>query len=428
MDSKIIVALVVCAICLVGSLIIAPMLYDNVLAGTYHITQNPMTGNIEARLTPGPYAQMFSNITIFPVSETFFFTSDDEGGKGDTSIEVQFSDGSKCKITGTCRVDLPTNPEQAIALVSKHGYTSQTNLEDRLILQILRNGLMAAANQMTAKESYSDKRLNFVSDARDQILHGVWKTKDVIIKEIDPSTKQEVTVIKKVPITNSEGVVIREPNPLDNTGITLSQFTIKEFNYEEKVKKQIESQQMAIMAVQTAKANLLKAEQDRLTVEAEGKAKVMTAQYEEEQKKIRATVEAKKEREVATISAQKQVDVANKEKEQAIILATKEKEVAVLQRDAALLVKEQKIALGQGEAEAKRLIFEADGALGVKANALIEINKHWADAFKTRPVPSIVMSGKDGVSTDSDASTLMQLMTMSAAKQLGVDMTVQKIK
>lgn len=419
-----IVLIAVVVICLLGACILAPQLYDNVRAGTYHITQNPFTGTITARMSPGPYMQNFAHISVFPVSETFFFTSDNEGTATDDSIEVQFRDGSKCNIAGTCRVDLPTDPEVAKNLMVKHGYMDQKSIEQRLILQVLRNGLIAAANQMTAKESYADKRLNFISDARDQILHGVWKTKDVVSKELDPITKLEVTVISKVPVTDEHGIVLREPNPLDGTGITLSQFTIKSFNYEEKVKKQIEVQQAAIMAVQTAKANLLKADQDRLTVEAEGKAKVMTAQYEEEQKKIRATVEAEKDREVATIAAQKQVDVAGKEKEQAIISATKEKEVAALQLDAAKLVKQQKIELGTGEAEAKKLVFEADGALGVKAATLVEINKVWAEAFKSRNVPSIVMGGKDGAGTDSDAATFMQILGIKAAKDLSMDMTL----
>jgi hypothetical protein len=302
----------------------------------------------------------------------------------------------------------------------------QKSVEQRLILQVLRNGLVAAANQMTAKESYAEKRLNFISDARDQILHGVWKTKDVISKELDPVTKLEVTVISKVPITDEKGIVVREPNPLEGTGISLSQFTIKSFNYEERVTEQIKVQQVALMAVQTAKANLLKAEQDRLTVEAEGKAKVMTAQYEEEQKKIRATVEADKEKEVAIIAATKQVEVAEKTKQQAIISATQEKEVAALQLDAAKLVKEQKIALGQGEAEAKKLVFEADGALQVKAATLVEINKAWAEAFRSRNVPNIVMGGREGAGSDNDAATFMQILQTKALKDLSADMTLPK--
>jgi regulator of protease activity HflC (stomatin/prohibitin superfamily) len=424
-----VVFLAVVIICLLGALLLAPQLYDNVLGGSYHITQSPFSGHITARMTPGPYAQLFSDIKVFPVSETFFFTQDEEGGvdakdsKVDASIEVQFSDGSKCKISGTCRVDLPSDPQQAIELVTKYGYTSQDNLENRLIVQVVRNGLIATANQMTAKESYSDKRLNFISDARDQIIHGIWKTKDLITKEIDPATKQEVTVIRKIPITDDKGIVIREPNPLDGTGVKISQFVIKDFNYEEKVRNQIQDQQKATMAVQTAKAMLLKAEQDKLTVEAEGKAKVMSAQYEEEQKKIRAEVEAQKEREVATIQAQKAVDVATKEKEQALVVANRNKEVAALELDAAKLEKQRQIELGTGEAERKKLVMQADGALEKKLEAWSSAQQVWAAAFKDRKVPSIVMAGSEGGNgVDGDASVFMKMIGLRAAQELSVNM------
>jgi regulator of protease activity HflC (stomatin/prohibitin superfamily) len=421
-----VVMLAVVILSLLAALIMAPQLYENVLGGTYHITQSPLSGHIQARMTPGPYAQMFSNVIVFPVSETYFFTADSEGGAGDASIEVQFSDGSKCSISGTCRVDLPSDPQKAIELVTKYGYTSQDNLEDRLIVQIIRNGLMATANQMTAKESYSDKRLNFVSDARDQILHGIWKTKDLITKEIDPATKQEVTVIRKIPVTDEKGIVIREPNPLDGTGVSISQFVIKDFKYEEKVRNQIQEQQKATMAVQTAKALLLKAEQDKLTVEAEGKAKVMSAQYEEEQKKIRATVEAQKEQEVAVIQAQKAVDVAQKEKEQAIVVANRNKEVAALELEAAKLEKQRQIELGTGEAERKKLVMAADGALEKKLEAWSASQQVWANAFKERKVPTVVMGGgKDGVGSDTDANTLMQFLGLNAARQLAVDLEMK---
>lgn len=415
-------------LCLLGALILAPQLYDNVLGGTYHITQNPFTGHITARMDPGPYAQMFANVKVFPVSETFYFTADTEGdtkdSNGDYSMEVQFSDGSKCKISGTCRVDLPSDPQKAIELVTKYGYASQDLLEDRLIAQIVRNGLIATANQMTSKESYSDKRLNFISDARDQIVHGIWKTKDLVTKEIDPATKQEVTVIRKIPIVDEKGVVIREPNPLEGTGVSISQFVVKDFKYEDRVVAQIQEQQKAVMAVQTAKANLLKAEQDKLTVEAEGKAKVMTAQYEEEQKKIRATVEAQKDQDVAVIQAQKAVDVATKEKEQAIVVANRNKEVAALELDAAKLEKERQIQLGTGEAERKRLIMSADGALEKKLEAWSNANLVWANAFKERKVPGVVMGGKDGAGSDSDAATFMQILGVKAAHDLSLDMKI----
>jgi hypothetical protein len=72
-------------------------------------------------------------------------------------------------------------------------------IEDRLILPTLRRALMLTANQMTAKESYAEKRAQFISDAWDQVLNGVYIVKDVTEKVIDPVSGREVTRTSKVP-------------------------------------------------------------------------------------------------------------------------------------------------------------------------------------------------------------------------------------
>lgn len=196
-------------------------------------------------------------------------------------------------------------------------------------------------------------------------------------------------------------------------------------DYEERrVQKQIGEQQGALMAVQTSRANAQKALQDSLTVEAEGKAAVMKAKYEEEQKKVRAEVQAQQEQAVAVIAAQKLVDVAGKDKEQALIAATKDKEVASLTLESAKLEKQRQIELGTGEAERKRLVLAADGALAQKLDAWSKSQEVWANAFAKRAVPSVVTGG--GQHTDGDAAAMMELIGIKAAKDLALDMGVRQ--
>lgn len=407
------------------ALAISPQLYENVPMGKYHITQSPFTGEITPRMTPGPYSQWFSHVEEFPVSETFFFTDDSEGGIGDASVTVQFNDGSTCKISGTCRVDLPRDGKLAQELMTLHGYRNMDQIEDRLILPTIRRALMLTANQMTAKESYAEKRSAFVSDAWDQILNGVYVMKDVTAKDTDPVTGKEVTRTTKVPVTNADGVRLREKSPFEGLGVTLANFEVKSFIYEEKVRQQIATQQQAIMDVQTAKANALKAEQDSLTAQKQGEANVMKAKYLKEEEKVKAEVDANKEASVAVIAAQKLVDVATKEKEQALVAANRNKEVAAVELDAAKLEKQRQIELGTGEAERKRLILSADGALQQKLEALVAINGKWAEAFSKRQVPGVIMSGQGG--TDGDAVGFMEILGAKAAKDLAADMSIKAV-
>ena len=74
------------------------------------------------------------------------------------------------------------------------------------------------------------------------------------------------------------GSHVYQRNPLEGLGITLANFEVKLFDYTEKVRAQISTQQTALMAVARAKAQ--QAEQEALMAEAEGKANVARAKYE----------------------------------------------------------------------------------------------------------------------------------------------------
>jgi len=355
--------------------------------------------------------QMFGDVTVWPKAETFFFTSDvTEGGKFDQSIEIRFADGSLCNLSGTLRIQLPTSPEQAIALATERGHKTYKDLEQKLILPTVRNVLRLTANMMTAEESYSSKRTDFIFAATDQIKNGLYQTTDDLRKIKDLVSGEMVTKTFKVIKTDTNGNPLYQQNPLKDTGITLRNFEVKRFVYEDKVKKQIAAQQEARMAVATAKAKAQEAEQDKLTIEAQGKAKVARAKYEKEQEKVRAVVDAEKDKAVAETQATQRLNVAK------------------LDRQAAEQTKQKEILLGQGESERKRLVISADGALTQKLATYERVVGTWADAYSKRHVPAYVVSGGDGKGTDTDMASnqFMNWMNMSIAKSFGLDLSIRQ--
>ncbi len=414
MNPRHLTALIIFGVLFVVTLILTPSIIQVVDKGTYVIKQSATTGELTAHMQPGPFGQWFGSITEWPVGETFYFTKDPEGGAADASIEVRFNDGSVCMISGTCRVDMPRSEAEVIGLIKDHGYKSHTEVEDKLILPVIRRSLIMTANLMSAKESYSDRRADFFRYAWDQIENGVYQTKDDSVTETEIATGQVITKIRKSILTDKEtGAPLREHSALSGLGIRLSNFEIKNFVYEERVKNQIATQQEALMAVQTARANAQKAEQDKFTIEAQGQAEVMKARYEEEQKKVRAMVQAEQEKAVAVIAAEKQVAVAEKERD-----------TAAVNLDTAKLEKQRRIELATGESESKRMVLAADGALQQKLEAWANAQKVWADAFSRRAVPSVVMGGRDGSGTDSDAQTMMEILSIKAARDLALDMNI----
>lgn len=414
------------ALVLIG-LICLPQLVDTVEKGTYQIKQAAISGEMSAKMTPGLWGQWFGDIDVWPVGETYFFTHDNDT-KGDvdadTSIEVRFNDGSMCKISGTLRIVMPRTESDALRLVTERGHKTYPDVQEKLIKPTVRNVLRSTANLMSARESYSEKRLDFITWARDQIEKGVYKTK-AETKQVEDLVTGEKTW-KEVKIIKTEdnikgGVPLHEANPMENTGILLKNFEIKSFVYEKKVQVQISAQQEARMAVETAKAEAEKAKQGELKAIAEGKMKVATAKYEKEQDKVRAVVEAQKEKEVLELNAERDKNVA-------VIAGNQRKEVATLDRDAARLKKEELILLGEGQAEKKKLVLAADGALEQKLEAIVTMNRDAMTALAKRPVPSTYFaggSGENGAGYDDELTKTIKMINVNMLRALKLDMEVK---
>ena len=392
-----------------------PMIVDTVEKGTYQVKQAAVSGTMDAKMTPGLWLQAWGDIDVWPKAETFFFTHDNDTAGDvdiDTSMEVRFNDGSMCKISGTARVIMPITKDEAINLTTVRGHKTYLDVQEKLIKPTVRNVLRSTANLMSARESYSEKRPDFVTWSRDQITNGVYMTEETT-KQVKDLVSGDLIWkhIKKIRL-GKDGLPMYQANPMADTGIELKNFEIKSFVYEKKVQKQIASQQEARMAVETAKAQAEKAEQDRLTIEAEGKAKVATAKYEEEQEKVRAVVIAQRDKEVKVIEGERL------------------KDFAALERDAAKLNKERNILDGQGLAEKRRLVLAADGALKQKLATFENVQKFWADAYATRKVPMYNMvggSGEEGAPSGLDYQTkiFQQNMNLMVLKQLGLDMNIK---
>ena len=410
---------------LIVGLICAGSIVETVEKGTYQVKQAAISGEMSAKMTPGLWMQNFGDIDPWPKAETYFFTHDNDT-KGDvdedTSIEVRFNDGSMCKISGTLRIILPTTEADALKLVTERGHKTYADVQEKLIKPTLRNVLRSTANLMSARESYSEKRLDFITWSRDQIENGVYKTKAETKQVEDLVTGEKTWKEVKTIRTNNDGTPMYEHNPMDNTGIVLANFEIKSFVYEKKVQVQISAQQEARMAVETAKAEAEKAKQGELKAIAEGKMKVATAKYEKEQEKVKAVVDAQKMKEVQELDAERDKNVA-------VIAGNQRKEVASLDRDAAKLKKEELILLGEGQAKQKKLVLEADGALEQKLKAFVEVNANYASAIKDYSgnwVPTTVLGGSGGTNGQMNgAQALIDLLTVKTAKDLSLDMSVK---
>ncbi|MCH7938575.1 MAG: hypothetical protein IID13_02385 [Candidatus Marinimicrobia bacterium] len=393
------VSFVVLLLVVVSAVVFSSQILVTNQRGQYQIKQAAIAGTMSVRMAPGMYGRWFGAIDTWNKAETFYFTSEYDGAGDvaeDRSMEVRFNDGSLTYISGTARITMPTGEQDAINLIIKEGYRSYRDLEQKMILPTVRNALRSTANLMSARESYSEKRLDFINWARDQIQNGLYSTEEITRKVTDiVSGEQVIRTFKRIKRNEATGEPVYLFNPMAGLGIRISNFEIKTFNYAEKVQEQIAAQQEALMAVETARARAKEAEQKAITVEAEGKADVMRVKYEKEQSKIAA-----------------------------VVLAEQGLEVARLERQAAEETRQRDILLGQGEAERKRLVMAADGALAQKLETFEKIQGQWAAAYAQRNVPQLVMgAGADG-GTDRATMDFSQAMQLLVAKQLGLDLSI----
>jgi regulator of protease activity HflC (stomatin/prohibitin superfamily) len=396
-------------VCIIIAITLGGQIVSTVERGTYQVKQAAITGTMTAHMEPGMFGQWFGDIVIFPKAETFYFTKDEhEGAKHDQSIEVRFVDGSTCNISGTVRIIYPSTQQDAVDLVTKYGFKSKAEVELKLILPTLRNILRQTANMMTARESYAEKRADYISWAWDQLENGAYETEDETREVVDPISGEKVTKTFKVIKLGEDNKPLRRHNPMV-CGITLQNFEVKSFAYSDKVQQQIATQQEALMDMATAIAKSKKAEQEKLRAKAEGEAKVMTAKYVKEQEKVKAVVEAQQQKEVAELHAEKQ------------------KNVAELDSQAAAFEKKANILRGEGEAARKRAVLTADGALQQKLDAWVQAQNFWANAYAQRKVPGMYFagSGKEG-SPDQGSLNLSTMMSVWLANAINLDMTVKK--
>lgn len=382
----------------VATVISIPQLVENVSADEIVVIQS-VKGNLDVYSQAGPVWQGYGRVTAYKKREQYSFSAKKDQGKAtDQSIDVTFNDGGHGRISGVVSWEMPTATEAVIKLHTLFG--SQHAIEQQLVRPAIEKSVYLTGPMMSSTESYSSRRSEFLQLFEDQARNGIYKTETVSAKTPDPVTGVEKTV-NIVRIAVKDGIPQRQSgSPLKDFGITLESPAIDQMIYDVTVKKQIEDQQKAVAQIQTAQAQAREAEQKAITTAKEGEASAAKAKWDQETIKAKMVTEAQQKLEVATLGA--------KEAEQK---------------------KREQILLGEGEAERKRLVMQADGALEKKLEAWVTAQAVWASAFKDvkQPiVPSIVMGSGSG--QRQSAQDLIDMISVKTAKELSLDMSVQNKK
>lgn len=356
------------------------------------------SGAMEVFTEPGPKPQWFGNVTTYPRRVTLNFSNSgnctQRDAKGFPPFKVQFSDGGVADICGSLQWEMPTTPAYMLKL--QKDYASEQAIDQQLVKPALNNAIYFAGPTMSSIESTAERKAELLQYIDDQLRNGVYQVTTKTDKVVDPVTKTERTIRVNEIVRDAKGIALRNGlNPMHEYGILVNQLAVSEIHYDNAVKGQIKARQDSINQVQLAIANATKAEQDKLTTEAQGAANAAKAKWEQETIKAKFVTEAQQKLEVAQLAA--------KEAEQ---------------------IKRQQILLGEGEAERRKLVMSADGALDKKLEALVKINEMYATAikdYKGNWVPNVSMGQSGG---QNQGLALVDLLTAKTARDLGVDLSV----
>lgn len=356
-------------------------------------------GDMATFSEPGPKPQWFGTATKYPRRVTFSFSNSDNCTQSDRNgyspFKVQFNDGGEASLCGSLQWEMPIKPEQLVRL--QKDYSSVEAIDQQLVKAALNNAIYFAGPVMSSIESTADRKSEFLQYIEDQLRNGIYKVSTRSEKQKDDITGVEKTVRVVEIQRDAAGLPLRsgQGSAFHEYGIQVNTLAISEMHYDDAVKGQLKKRQDSINSVQLAIASARRAEQDKLTTEAQGAANAAKAKWEQETIKAKFVTEAQQKLEVAQLGA--------KEAEQ---------------------IKQQQILLGQGEAERKRLVMSADGALDKKLEALVEINGMYATAikdYKGNWVPNVAMGASSGGNT---GLALIDLLTAKTARDLGIDMSV----
>lgn len=376
-------------------------------------------GTLSCTFEPGPYAIWFGSSHEYNDVMTFDFDKDD-GGAGATldqnGIAVRYRDGGLGTVFGQARYALPGDCDTMIKLHKE--FRSNDGLAYKLLKPYTEEIANQTAGLMTSEESYAEKRGIFTDWFRTQLVSGRYKTRMSESVTTEPGreycletellTEDQMVECADVKRTRERIPVIDDRTPevhlksdIKPYGLLVSGFQLQAPDYEPKTLQQISDKRDATMGVITANANAERAKAEAVEAEQKGIKSVVEAKYAEEQ------VAAKE-----IVQAEKKVKLAAQAK-----LEAKEKAFAAIE------YKKEQVLIGEGDAERKRLVMQADGALEQKLAAWKEVNGYYAEGFSQQKWVPEVQMGTSGVA-GSAATDMIQLLSVSTAKQLGLDMSM----
>lgn len=380
-----IVTLALVAVLTVFGLFGAGRMWESVDADEIIVVQGALNGSLSWHTTPGVKWQGFGSVTSYQKRDIYDFEA----------ANIMFNDAGSASLKGSIQYDMPLDADNLTALHTRYG--SEEAIKSQVVRKTVDKVIYMTGPLMSSRESYAEKRTNLINYVQDQVDNGIYRVVQRQIRDVDPISGQERTLVVAEVATTPAGQPQRqEASIVGEFGIRAFNFAIENVEYSEIVKTQINDQQKLTAAVQTAIAKSREAEQNKLTVEQQGAALAAQAKWEQEVIKAKEVTAAQQRLEVA--------ELANREAEQ---------------------YRQTQLKKAEGDAGYRRQVMQADGALQQKLDAYVKVNQRYAEAmqnYKGNWVPQFTSGGTgSNGGSGNGASTLIDLLSAKTARELGIN-------
>lgn len=371
--------------------------------GYRQVVETP-TGNKYVIFSNGVYWKFpGSKVTSYPNVLTISHRGEKTGSTIDgNSILIRFNDATEANAQTVVRFRMPSDEESMLILHSEYvnkEYLALKGLQPYTI-ECLKN----SAQLMDSEQHYSGGRAQLSQYFQDQLKYGLYilDSHEFFVK--DSLTGENKRVYESQIRKDTNGKEVRKKSDIAQFGITIASATIENVDYEQQVDEKLAKKIEASTRESVSKQNLVTAQQEAMTAEAEGRKRLVEIEYEEKQKQTQAVVNA----------------------ETQVKLAVQDKEKQKIALEAARLEAQKIKALADAEAYSKTKMMQADGALDKKLKTYQSVQETWAAAFKDYK-GDLVPQFQTGVGSSGNNAGLdfMQIMSAKAAKDLSLDLKVK---
>ena len=348
------------------------------------------------------------------------------------AFPIVFLGNVDAKVESSARFRLPSG-EQFLKIAQE--YRNPENFIKTALVPAIKETLQATASLMSADDFYAGARSEFAAEFENQLNDGLYLIKRKEIRGPRGHLPSQTAILQAgteqgnfgdnnasqfvtEKVMDSKGIPVRKQQQFRKYGVEVVEARITNVDPNPQYKQRMVKVQQALAELAVARQNRLKEEEEKLLVTARGEREVEARRQETLRDQIEQTTQAETEKQLAVINAER-------EKQRAEI----EKQTAELLRDKASITAQATKITADAEAHARKAVIEADGALQPKLDALVQINKVWAEAASQAPVPGVMMGGSGNgasASRQDEIGQLMGILATKAARDLSLDMKVKE--